>query len=132
MHDPVDKFAEKLAMVPSRALQRLRDEASSAAIGVGVNATALAVQSVREVPLDCVMPSGRTSLLDLSALDELRAALPGARGVDPGGGVFSSGVLADPKPGALFDHQPAPDAVLERARLIQSVCRGLRREPVRR
>jgi D-threo-aldose 1-dehydrogenase len=38
------------------------------------------------------------------------------------GGVFNSGVLVDPAPGARFDYVPAADDVLDRARLIQAVC----------
>jgi D-threo-aldose 1-dehydrogenase len=38
------------------------------------------------------------------------------------GGVFNSGVLVDPSPGARFDYVPASEAVLSRATQIQEVC----------
>ena len=38
------------------------------------------------------------------------------------GGVFNSGVLARPVPGATYDYAPAPAAVLDRARRIAAVC----------
>ena len=38
------------------------------------------------------------------------------------GGVFNSGVLADPRPGAPFDYAPAPPDVVARAQRIAAVC----------
>jgi D-threo-aldose 1-dehydrogenase len=38
------------------------------------------------------------------------------------GGVFNSGLLADPRPGATFDYRVAADHELQRARRIQAVC----------
>jgi len=39
------------------------------------------------------------------------------------GGVFNSGVLVEPTPGARFDYVPASTEVVERARLLRQVCR---------
>lgn len=39
------------------------------------------------------------------------------------GGVFNSGVLVDPAPGASFDYVQAGDAVRAKAVAIQEVCR---------
>jgi len=74
--------------------------------------------------LDCVLVAGRYSLLDGSAAERL---LPECqrRGVAVlAGGVFNSGVLADPGPGATYDYRPAPASLVERARRIRSVCAG--------
>lgn len=38
------------------------------------------------------------------------------------GGVYNSGLLADPSPGAPYDYAPAPPAVLDRARRLAAVC----------
>ena len=38
------------------------------------------------------------------------------------GGVFNSGVLADPRPGATFDYAPASTEVIELARSIGQMC----------
>lgn len=38
------------------------------------------------------------------------------------GGVYNSGLLADPKPGALYDYAPVPQAVLERVWALRAVC----------
>jgi len=39
------------------------------------------------------------------------------------GGVYNSGILADPRPGATFDYAPAPPELVERAQRLQAVCR---------
>jgi D-threo-aldose 1-dehydrogenase len=76
----------------------------------------------RETDVDVVLLAGRYSLLDQTGL---AALLPGAaeRGVSVVvGGVFNSGLLADPKPSATFDYAPAPAALLERALRLKQVC----------
>ena len=37
-------------------------------------------------------------------------------------GVFNSGLLADPRPGATFDYAPASAALLTRARELAALC----------
>jgi len=77
---------------------------------------------VRQLDLDLVLMAGRYSLLDQRALAEL---LPSCaeRGVAVViGGVFNSGLLADPRPGATFDYAPAPPGLVERAGRLQAVC----------
>ncbi|RAG86695.1 hypothetical protein DN069_05315 [Streptacidiphilus pinicola] len=56
---------------------------------------------------------------------ELTSLLPDAnrRGVSVVvGGVFNSGLLADPTPAATFDYAPAPAALLERALRLKDLC----------
>src|SRR5204862_435120 len=38
------------------------------------------------------------------------------------GGVFNSGILADPKPGATFDYRAAPAELVTRASRMKSIC----------
>jgi D-threo-aldose 1-dehydrogenase len=38
------------------------------------------------------------------------------------GGVFNSGILADPKPGTHYNYQAAPDELVRRAARIKAVC----------
>ena len=38
------------------------------------------------------------------------------------GGVFNSGILADPRPGSRFGYLPADDAVLGRVHRLRDVC----------
>jgi D-threo-aldose 1-dehydrogenase len=69
-----------------------------------------------------VLVAGRHTLLDQRADAEL-LPLCRARGVAViAAGVFNSGVLIDPRPGATFDYAPADAATLERARGIAAVC----------
>ena len=35
---------------------------------------------------------------------------------------MNSGILADPRPGGRFNYQPAPAAIVERARRLAAVC----------
>jgi D-threo-aldose 1-dehydrogenase len=121
LHDP-DDHAEQALTEAYPALERLRSEGVVGAIGVGMNQTALPTRFVRETDLDVVLLAGRCSLLDGSGLDEL---LPEAarRGVSViVGGVFNSGLLADPRPGATYEYTAAPDELLSRALRLQQVC----------
>jgi D-threo-aldose 1-dehydrogenase len=118
VHDPEEHIAEALGAC--EAVCALRDEGLIGAAGVGMNEPL--VQFVRETDVDCILLAGRYTLLDQSSLEEF---LPhcAERGVAViAGGVFNSGVLADPAPGAMFDYEPAAPAVVERARQLQAVC----------
>lgn len=121
VHDPDDHVADALAgAFPT--LVRLRDEGVVRAIGVGLNQAPLAARLVREVDLDWVLLAGRYTLLDQSALDDL---LPTCReqGVTVmAAGVFNSGLLADPRPGATYDYAPASAERLDQARRLAAVC----------
>ena len=66
--------------------------------------------------------AGRYSLLDQRGLAEL-LPLAAERGVGVVvGGVFNSGLLADPKPGATFDYAAAPTELLLRATQLKEAC----------
>jgi D-threo-aldose 1-dehydrogenase len=89
-----------------------------------MNQCAMLGRFVAETDIDVVLVAGRYSLLDREAADDL---LPrcARRGIDViVGGVFNSGVLADPSDGAHFNYAPAPPAVLERARDLRDICAG--------
>jgi len=121
LHDPDDHPAQALDQAYP-ALERLRAEGVVGAIGAGMNQSALLTRFVRETDVDAVLLAGRYTLLDQDGLAEL---LPEAarRGVSVVvGGVFNSGLLADPRPGATFDYTPAPGELLDRALRIQAVC----------
>ena len=76
------------------------------------------------VDLDCVLLAGRYSLLERGGR---RALLDGCaeRGVGVIlGGVFNSGVLADPhRSDVTYEYAPAAPAFVERAQQIEAVCR---------
>lgn len=121
LHDP-DDHADQALREAYPALERLRGEGVVGAIGVGMNQAALPARFVRETDIDVVLLAGRYTLLDQSGLDDLLPAA-GERGVTiVVGGVFNSGVLADPGAQATYDYGAAPTPVLERARRMQAVC----------
>jgi D-threo-aldose 1-dehydrogenase len=121
IHDPDDHGPEVLdGAYP--ALAELRAAGVIGAVGAGMNQVEMLEWFLPRTDLDCVLVAGRYTLLDTQAAESL---LPECqrRGVGVlAGGVFNSGVLADPGPSATFDYQPAPAGVTDRARRIGAVC----------
>lgn len=118
VHDPDDHGDEALASA-FPALTRLRAEGTIAAVGAGMNQTAMLCRFAREADVDCFLCAGRYTLLDPSAADEL-LPLCAERGIAViCGGVYNSGVLAA---GRTYDYVPASADVRERARRIEAVC----------
>lgn len=121
LHDP-DDHAEWALTEAYPELERLRTEGVLGAIGVGMNQAELPARFVRETDIDAVLLAGRYSLLDQRGLAEL-LPLAAERGVGVVvGGVFNSGLLADPKPGATFDYAAAPTELLFRATQLKEGC----------
>ncbi|WP_457032271.1 aldo/keto reductase [Kitasatospora sp. P5_F3] len=121
LHDP-DDHAEWALTEAYPELERLRAEGVLGAIGVGMNQAELPTRFVRETDIDAVLLAGRYSLLDQRGLAEL-LPLAARRGVGVViGGVFNSGLLADPRPGATFDYAAAPADLVQRALDLKSVC----------
>ena len=121
IHDP-DAHEEQALREAYPALARLRAEGVVRAIGVGMNQAEMLTRFVRETDIDVVLVAGRYTLLDQSAADTL---LPAAleRGVSViAGGVFNSGVLAAPAPGATYDYQAAAGSLISRALRLQEIC----------
>ena len=123
IHDP-DDHGEQAFREAYPALEKLRAEGVVRAIGAGMNQTAMLTRFVTDTDVDVVLAAGRYTLLDQSAADAL---LPAARerGVSViAGGVFNSGLLAAPAPGATYDYKAAPQALLARAQELERVCAG--------
>ncbi|MFD5087473.1 aldo/keto reductase [Kitasatospora sp. NPDC058406] len=121
LHDP-DNHLHQAITEAYPALERLRGEGLVGSIGVGMNHCAPLARFVRDTDIDEVLVAGRYTLLDQSALQDL---LPAAteHGVSVvAGGVFNSGLLADPRPDATFDYATAPARLVERALRMQEVC----------
>ncbi|MGY0020240.1 aldo/keto reductase [Streptomyces sp. YJ-C3] len=114
LHDP-DDHAEQAFGEAYPELERLRGEGLVSAIGAGMNQAGMLTRFVRDTDVDVVLCAGRYTLLDQRALTGLlpAAAARGVRVVI--GGVFNSGLLADPKEGATFDYALARPDVLARA-----------------
>lgn len=121
LHDP-DHHAEQALREAYPALERLRDEGVVGAIGVGMNQSALPARFLRDTDIDVVLLAGRYTLLEQGGGDEvLSEAVARGRSVIIGG-VFNSGLLTDPKPGAMYDYAPAPQPVLDRALRLKAVA----------
>ena len=122
LHDP-DDHAEQALREACPALERLRAEGVVGAIGVGMNQSALPARFLRETDIDVVLLAGRYTLLDQDGLAELlpEAAARGRSVII--GGVFNSGLLTAPRPGATYDYAPAPQPVLDRALRLLEVTR---------
>lgn len=121
LHDPDQQLAEA-ASTGYAALRDLRADGLVRAIGAGMNNSAPLTELVRSCELDLVLLAGRYTLLDQSSLADLMPACE-ERGVSVViGGVFNSGVLVDPTPGASFDYVPARSEVVAKAVAIRTIC----------
>ncbi|MFB6849636.1 aldo/keto reductase [Streptomyces sp. NPDC056373] len=121
LHDP-DDHADQALREAYPALERLRAEGVIGAIGVGMNQCALPARFLRETDIDVVLLAGRYTLLEQEGLAEtLPEAAARGRSVIIGG-VFNSGLLIAPEPGAMYDYAPAPQPVLDRALRLKAVA----------
>lgn len=121
LHDPDDHYVEA-STTGFRALDALRSTKAVQGIGAGMNQSAMLARLVDECDLDVVLVAGRYTLLEQDALDDLMPACERTTTSVVIGGVFNSGVLIDPTPGALYNYIPAPDDVVGRAQQIRAVC----------
>jgi D-threo-aldose 1-dehydrogenase len=121
LHDPDDHWQQAIDEAwPT--LAALRDEGVVRSVGAGMNQTAMLTRFVQETDMDVVLLAGRYTLLDQRALDDLLPACV-ERGTSVVlGGVFNSGLLANPHRNATFDYEPAASDVLDKALQIDEVC----------
>lgn len=120
LHDP-DEHLDQALREGYPALERLRAEGVIGAVGAGMNQTAALTRFIRETDIDVVLLAGRYTLLDQEALAGLLPAAAARNTSVVVGGVFNSGLLANPRPGATYDYTPAPAALLARALDLQTV-----------
>jgi D-threo-aldose 1-dehydrogenase len=122
VHDPDDHY-ENAAAGAFRALQRLRADGTVKAIGAGMNQSEMLVRFTEAAPVDCFLLAGRYTLLDQGALTSL---FPICRAKSIGiilGGIYNSGVLANPGAGAKFNYEDADAALVARAQELEALCR---------
>lgn len=121
IHDPDAHEAEAMSGA-YRALARLRAEGVIRAVGAGMNQWQMLARFAEAGAFDCFLLAGRYTLLDQSALPGLLATCA-RRGVRIlAGGVYNSGLLADPRPGAKFNYDDAPPEMVERAQRLAALC----------
>ncbi|WP_430787726.1 aldo/keto reductase [Actinoplanes sp. G11-F43] len=121
LHDPDEHFPQALAEALP-VLAELRRAGTVRAVSAGMNQSAMLTEFARTGQFDCFLLAGRYSLLDQSGLGDL---LPEChrRGISVIiGGVYNSGILAAPVPGATFGYRPASPKMLARAQAMERVC----------
>ena len=102
------------------ALAGLQSAGVVGAIGIGVNETAVCLETLAETGLDVILLAGRYTLLEQAPLDDL-LPLCAARGVRVVvGGPYNSGVLAG---GTHYNYGAVPPAVRARVAGLQAVCK---------
>ena len=123
LHDPERWDLQRGLADGLPALVGLRDEGLTTAIGIGSMQTAALIAAAGTGIVDLLMVAGRYTLADQSgAADLLDACRDNKVGI-VAAAVFNGGLLAGPVTGAsTFDYEPAPAAVLARARRIEAVC----------
>lgn len=122
VHDPDDHY-DAAVDGAFRALMRLRDDGTVKAIGSGMNQSEMLTRFAEAVPVDCFLLAGRYTLLDQGALDAL---FPVCAARNIGillGGIYNSGILANPHAGAKFNYQDADAALVARALALDALCR---------
>ena len=108
-----------------KALIKLREGGAIKAFGAGVNEWEVAETLARSGDFDVFLLAGRYTLLEQEALQSfLPYCVEKKIGVVIGG-PFNSGILATgPKRGAFYNYAPAPEAVIERVRRIEAICKA--------
>ena len=123
IHDADDHFEEAMNGA-YRALDRLRSEGVIGAVSAGMNQAEMLARFAREGDFDCFLLAGRYTLLEQGAIDSL---IPVCRLKHISvliGGVYNSGILADPQaPVPQYNYQPASDTLVVRARRIDAICK---------
>lgn len=119
----LDEKLHQLMAGGYRALLKLREEGVIAAFGAGVNEWQPCQWLAERGDFDIFLLAGRYTLLEQEALESF-LPLAEARGIGVViGGAYNSGILATgPRPGAYYNYDPAPQAILDRVTAIQAVC----------
>ena len=123
VHDP-DDHHDAAVDGAFRALARLRENGTVRAIGAGMNQHEMLVRFTDEAPCDGFLLAGRYSLLDQSARPGLMALCAERHIGLVLGGVFNSGILANPHPGATFNYETASPELVARAQRLDILCRA--------
>jgi D-threo-aldose 1-dehydrogenase len=106
-----------------RALSELREQGVVAAIGAGVNEWQVCERLARAGDFDLFLLAGRYTLLEQDALATFLPLCVERRIGIVLGGPYNSGILATgARPGAFYNYDPAPPAVLARVERIERVC----------
>jgi D-threo-aldose 1-dehydrogenase len=120
IHDADDRIGEAIEKSYG-VLAELRSQGVLKGIGVGMNYCAPSIKAVKEMDLDIILIAGRFSLLDQSAQVQLFKECRKKNTAVVIGGVYNSGILANPVAGATFDYAPASDELIKKAQQIKQL-----------
>jgi D-threo-aldose 1-dehydrogenase len=81
------------------------------------------VRFAEAVPVDCFLLAGRYTLLDQGALTTLLPVCLERNISIILGGIYNSGILADPYGAAKFNYEDADAALVARARELDTLCK---------
>jgi D-threo-aldose 1-dehydrogenase len=116
VHDP-DSHEQEATDGAFPALIELRDEGVITAVGCGMNQFEMLARFVERIDVDVILLAGRWTLLDRTG--EPLLDLCAEQNVQVVcGGVFNSGLLANPSPTATFDYGVAKPELVEQAQML--------------
>ncbi|BBP76562.1 oxidoreductase [Pseudomonas sp. Ost2] len=121
IHDPDASYQQAIEGA-YKALDRLRADGTIGAVGAGMNQSRMLAEFARNGNFDCFLLAGRYTLLEQGALTELLPLCVQKNISIIIGGVYNSGILANPSAGAKFNYEDADRALIERALMLEKVC----------
>lgn len=123
IHDPDNHYDVAIAGA-YRALDRLRADGTISAVGAGMNQAEMLGRFARDGKFDCFLLAGRYTLLEQRSLDVFLPLCMAKQISVIIGGVYNSGLLANPSDQAKFNYTDAEPALVDRARKLEAICRG--------
>ena len=121
IHDPDNHFDDAVAGA-YRALDKLRQDRLISAVGAGMNQADMLVKFAKQADFDCFLLAGRYTLLDQVGLEELLPLCLDRDIAIIAGGVYNSGILADPRPGTHYNYATASGELVDHAQRLNAVC----------
>lgn len=123
IHDPDigGSSVEEVVNGCGKALLELRDQGMIGAVGAGMNQWQMPLELARAAPFDVFLLAGRYTLLEQASLPFMDYCA--AHGVSViVGGIYNSGLLANPHAGAHYNYAPVSETLLTRALALQDLC----------
>ena len=103
IHDPDNHYNEALNGA-LKAILKLKDQKVISAVGCGMNQNEMLTNFADTGLVDCFLLAGRFTLLDQRSLDNLIPACENNNVSLIIGGVYNSGILANPSASSYFDY----------------------------
>lgn len=119
IHD-ADDYLEQAIDVAFPTLVELKNQGLIKAIGIGMNWIENAAYIIRNTDLDVALIAGRYTLIDQTAQEMLFPLAITKKVSIIAGGVFNSGVLANPTSGQTFNYAPASDEIINKAKKVKT------------